>query len=118
MNTLINYLKVLLIPIGFVLIAPLIVGIFNLLGVKTINIIILIVMIITMLISGFFIGKNVNKKGYINGLAFGALTSLIFFILSLLFKNNYQINTLIYYAILIASSTVGSILGIQKKTND
>ena len=71
-----------------------------------------------MIISGYILGVKSDKRGALNGLIFGSITSLIFFILSLLFKNNYQINTIIYYLILVVSSVVGSIFGIQKKTND
>ena len=115
MNLFIKYLKVLAIPFGVMLILPLILGLFNLISVNTSNIIVLIIMIITMFASGFMIGKKATKKGYMNGLILGIITSLLMFLLSLIFKNSYQINTIIYYAIIVVASTVGSMFGIQKR---
>ena len=70
-----------------------------------------------MIISGFFLGKKSNKNGYLKGIIFGLITILLFFIISLIFKNEYKISTIIYYTILVVSSTVGSMFGIQNKTN-
>ena len=70
-----------------------------------------------MIISGFFLGKNLHKNGYLKGIIFGLITILLFFIISLIFKNEYKISTIIYYTILVVSSTVGSMFGIQNKTN-
>ena len=117
MDIFIKYLKVLAIPIGTTLILPLFLSLFNLFGLKTSNILILVLMVITMIISGFIIGKKANKKGYINGLVLGFITSLLLFLMSLVFKNNYEINTIIYYSILTVASIVGSMFGINKKTN-
>lgn len=115
MNNIIKFLKVMVIPIGFVFIFPLFLAILNLLKIKTYNIMILIFMVIVSLISGFIIGKKSNKKGYLNGLILGIVFCLFIFIFSLLFKNNYTINTFIYYLIIIVSSSIGSMFGIQKK---
>ena len=117
MNTFIKYLKVLAIPLITSLILSLFLSIGNLLNIKTSNIVILIFMVIAMLISGFILGKQTNKRGLVNGLILGFITSLLFFIISLIFKNTYQINTILYYMILTVSSIVGSVIGIQKKTN-
>jgi len=117
MNTLINYLKVLIIPVGVLIVAPLILGIINLFGLKTYPIIILIIMLITSMISGFLIGKKTNKKGYLSGLALGLIICLLFFLLSLFNEDTYHFNTLIYNLIIIVASIFGGMLGIQKKNN-
>ncbi|MDD2409624.1 MAG: TIGR04086 family membrane protein [Bacilli bacterium] len=118
MNQIIKYLKVMVIPVSFVFIFPLILGILNLLKIKTYNVTILIFMVIISLISGFLIGKKSEKKGYLNGLILGILFCLFLFIFSLLFKDSYNINTIIYYLIIIVSSSIGSMFGIQKKETD
>ena len=115
MNLVIKYLKVLIIPIGVLLLFPLILGLFNLLGLKTSKVLCLIIMIVTLLISGFMIGKKVVNKGYLNGIVLGISLSFIMFVFSLFFDNQYHINTIIYYVILIISSTIGSMFGIQKQ---
>lgn len=100
------------------MVLPLLLSIGNLLGINTANIIILIIMAITMIINGFILGKNSTKRGYIKGLILGLIISLIFFLLSLLFKNTYSLNTFIYYLVLITSSIIGSMLGIQKSNKN
>lgn len=84
---------------------------------KTSNIAILIILIISAFISSFMLGKHTEKKGYISGLIMGLTLCVFFFILSLFFNHNYQFNTLIYYLILICSTTLGSMFGIQKNPN-
>lgn len=116
-SSVIKYFKVLLIPIGATIFIPLLLSIVNLIGLKTSNLLILIMMSIVMIISGFFLGKKSNKNGYLKGIIFGLITILLFFIISLIFKNEYKISTIIYYTILVVSSTVGSMFGIQNKTN-
>ena len=96
------------------MIIPLILAIFNLLNVKTNNIVIIILMSIIMLISGLFIGKKSLKRGYLNGLLLGFITCLLFFLISLIFKTNYHLNSLIYYLLIIISSCFGSMIGMQK----
>lgn len=96
------------------MIIPLILAIFNLLNVKTNNIVIIILMSIIMLISGLFIGKKSLKRGYLNGILLGFITCLFFFLISLIFKTNYHLNSLIYYLLIIISSCFGSMIGMQK----
>lgn len=115
MNQIIKYLKVMVIPIGFVFVLPLFLAILNLLKLKTYDVVLLIFMIIISLISGFLIGKKSSKKGYLNGIILGIAFCLFLFIFSLLFKNNYTINTFVYYLIIIVSCSIGSMFGIQKK---
>ncbi len=113
-DKLINYGKIMVIPFGVILLSPIILSILNLIGVKTYDIMILIIMVITSLITGFFVGRKSDQKGYINGIVFGLLLTLIMFILSLFFKDKYGLETIIYYLIIISSCTVGSMIGIQK----
>jgi putative membrane protein (TIGR04086 family) len=95
----------------------LIISLLNLIGLKSYSFIPLIVMIITNLISGYIIGKKSIKKGYINGIALGLITTSLMFLLSLIFKNTYQINTVIYYLVIVVSTSIGSMFGIQKNNS-
>lgn len=113
--TIIKYLKSMIIPLGILFILPLILGILNLLGIQTSKVIILIIMAIGTFISGFYLGRNSLKKGYLQGALLGIILSLLLFLISLLFKNTYTISSLIYYIIIIISSMIGASLGIQKK---
>lgn len=110
-----KYLKSMIIPLGIVFIFPILLGILNLLGVQTSKVVILVVMAIGTFISGFYLGKNSLKKGYLRGALLGIILSLVLFLFSLLFKNTYTFSSLIYYIIIIISSMIGASLGIQKK---
>lgn len=117
MNLIINYLKVLVIPLVFVFAFPLILAILNLFGVFSTKLITIIFFGIIALYSGYKLGRTVNKRGFIHGLALGVILSLFMFVFSLLFHNHYLFNTLIYYIIICLSSLIGASLGIQKSDN-
>ena len=103
-----------IVPLGIVLVLPLLLGIINLLGVQT-NKVVILIMAIGTFISGFYLGRNSLKKGYLQGALLGIILSLILFLFSLLFKNTYTASSLIYYIIIVISSMIGASLGIQKK---
>lgn len=113
--TILKYLKSMMVPLGIVLVLPLLLGIINLLGVQTSKVVILVIMAIDVFISGFYLGRNSLKKGYLQGALLGVILSLILFLFSLLFKNTYTASSLIYYIIIVISSMIGASLGIQKK---
>lgn len=75
------------------------------------------IIFISFLGCGIFMGNKVNKKGYFEGLKFGFSTVIIFILLGFLFKNKININSLIYYLVLIVTATIGSMIGINKKKN-
>ena len=118
LNNVVSYLKILAIPLGVIIFSPLILAFFNIVGVKTYSLVILIIMSITAFISGFLVGRRAKQKGYINGIIFGAVLVFLLFIFSLFGENNYSIHSFIYYLIIILSSTVGSMFGIQKKISE
>ena len=64
-------------------------------------------------IFGIMNGKTSVKKGYIEGLKLGGLIILILMILNLIFYRKFSLNIFIYYLIIIASSTFGSVIGIN-----
>lgn len=69
-----------------------------------------------MFIIGLILGKQSDSKGYLNGLLLSVITILLLVITSLIFKFPLNINTLIYYVILIITTVLGSMIGINKKT--
>ena len=115
MNKILSYLKVLIIPIGIFFIIPLILSIFNLFGIGINKLFLIIMSSLIMFISGFLIGKKQTKKGFISGLILGF--SFIFFlsIFGLIMNLDWNIGRVVYYVILVMSSVLGSILGINKK---
>lgn len=87
----------------------------NLITGNTFKIIKIIIPITSYFIAGFIMGRNSSKKGYLNGLSIGAIITFIFLILSLIFKCKIGISTIIFYLVYLVSSTIGSMIGINKK---
>ena len=73
--------------------------------------------IIGFFVGGFLIGKKSIKKGYIEGLKFSLIIIFIMILISIIFKS-FKYKSLIYYLILIISSIIGSMIGINKKNKD
>lgn len=113
-NKIINYGQALIVPLVIIILAPIFLAILNMLGVKTYDIIPLIIMIIISLIAGLTIGSKIDKHGYLHGIILGIVLSLIMFLFSLIFDSSYKLSSLIYYLIIVGSTTVGSMIGIQK----
>ncbi len=118
-----KYLKVLIYIIVPTIILNIILSVlyyFNLLSSGIINYLKLFIILISMLIGGIYIGKAATKKGWLEGLKVGLEVIIILFIIGYLaFDKGITIKNLIYYFILILSSTLGSMIGInkRKKTN-
>lgn len=115
MKLLNKYIKPLIIFFISLLIIPFILTILNLFGLNTSRIEIIIISAILMLILGFILGRSCINKGYLNGLLFSSTTILIMVIISLIFSFKLNINSLIYYIILLFSTVFGSMLGISLK---
>ncbi len=110
-----KYVEVLLIPVVSVLLLPLVFSLFNLLHVEVAPFLYLATTIIMTFITGIFVGKVSSQKAYLKGLAFGLMLVAIMFLFSLFMKAQMTWFTIIYYLILVISSTLGSMIGITKK---
>ena len=110
-----KYLSIFIFPIASILILPIIMSILNIFNISLNKIIITIIMILIMLISGFILGNHIEEKGYLKGLIYGVSISLIMFILSLILLSEHSFYSLIYYLIITASTTLGTMIGINKK---
>lgn len=109
------YIKPLIIFFISLFAIPLILTIQNLFNIETSRIEIIIITSILMLILGIILGRKVNSKGYLNGLLLSTISILFIVILSLIFKYTLNINSLIYYIILLFSTVFGSMIGISLK---
>ena len=76
-----------------------------------------IIGIISFIIGGYFIGNKSTKKGYIKGIKFSLILIIFMIIISIIF-NTFKYKSIIYYLVLIISSTIGSMIGINKKNKD
>ena len=81
------------------------------------NFIKLIIPIISIFISSFILGKNTQKKGFIEGLKLSLIFLGLIFVISLMVKLKLEITTFIYYILIILSSMLGASIGINIKPN-
>ena len=89
---------------------------FNIIGTTFIKVLKIISIIISFMIGGFYIGKKSGSKGYIEGLKISFASIAILFLLNLLrFNNLFSTDLLVLYIMIIISTTLGSIIGINKK---
>ena len=119
MKTLKKYGKTLGLFTIIILLLSLIFSLFNLGGLMNFNttsILFMILMIMIFLIIGYRFGKNAVKKGYIEGLKIGfCLILVLLFINVVFYKSNFSLERIIYYIVLILSSIMGSMLGINRQ---
>ena len=88
----------------------------NIMHTKATDTIIMIGMILFFIIIGFEYGKKAQAKGYLEGLKIGASLILLLIIINLLFyQTGFSLSRFVYYVVLILSSTLGSMVGINKK---
>jgi putative membrane protein (TIGR04086 family) len=88
---------------------------FNLLGDTTVNVIKLLIAIISIAVAGFIVGSSCDKKGWLEGFKLAGIIIVLFFLLTIIFHLGLSTKTIIYYLIIIASSTIGSMIGISRK---
>ncbi len=74
----------------------------------------IVILIISSLASGFYIGLKSEKKGYLNGLILSSII-IVCLLISSLFLTKFKLATLIYYLIITTVITLGSMLGINRK---
>lgn len=114
-----KYLMALVYIISSLFILTLILTILNYFDLVSINVLKYLKLfagILSLLIGGLYIGKNSNEKGYLEGIKLGSIFIFILFLFNILgLGNGIRFALFIYYIILIASSMLGSMIGINKK---
>ena len=89
---------------------------FNIIKDNSISIFKISIILISVLIGGFIIGKKSQKKGWFEGLKLSLIIIIILLFMKLIiFKNPFSVNNLLYYAIIIITTMFGSMIGISKK---
>lgn len=87
---------------------------FNIIGDKLYSFSKLIILLSSIFINSFILGRNTNNKGYLEGIRYGFIFILILFILTI-FLSDIRLKILIYYIIIMTTSILGSMVGISKK---
>lgn len=91
---------------------------FNIFTSNLTNIVKLIIVIVSMFIGAFLLGKKTLKKGYIEGIKYSIIFIVLLVIINLLFVKEFNVKSIIYFLIIIISSTFGSMLGIKNKSQN
>ena len=120
MNRLINYLKFIGIFLIIELAITFIISILNLLGISSgiTSLIIFIFNIILFFTLSFINARKKQKRGYLEGLLIGLIfITLMYLIKVILINNSVNITTIIYYIILLITSILGGMFGINKKSD-
>ena len=119
LNKLKSYFKVILIGLLFMIAFAFLLGVlqnFNLFYGKVSEIFMFIYMAILFFIIGFLVGKKATRKGYLEGIKISLSLIFILIVINVLFyQTGFSLERTIYYFILILSSTMGSMIGINKK---
>ena len=119
MKTLKKYGKTLGIFLICILVLSLIVSLFNIANIlytKGSDIMIMIGMVLIFGFIGLQFGRVATEKGYLEGLKIGGSLILVLIVINLLFyRTSFSLERFIYYVVLILSSTLGSMIGINKK---
>ncbi len=79
------------------------------------NILKMIIVLATLFVNAFFLGKSSLKYGIVEGLKLGTIFLLIMIIIKILTNNAFNIRTFIYSFIILLTTSIGSIIGINKK---
>lgn len=112
------YLKYMGLFVLVILGIAIITSLINLSGISTtlINKIAVILSAISFFFVSALASKKTEEKGYILGIKLGLLfVLLLLFINLIIFKSNFNVDRLIYYIILIASSILGGSFGKNLK---
>lgn len=103
--------------LAFIILSTIILTIFNyfnIIGSKGISILKFILPVLGIVTVSYILGKKSCKRGYLEGLKLGITIILLFIIIALITKT-FSINALIYYLILLLSSILSSMIGINRK---
>lgn len=91
----------------------------NIINISIVNIFSYIIPFISLFIGGIIMGKNSQKKGWLEGLKFGLIVTIILFMLNFLgFDQGYTKDNIILYIIVMIASILGGMMGINFKKID
>lgn len=110
-----KYLYFALVPVATIILTSIIFSILNLFKISIHPSLYLIIMILLSLTLGYLTGINCKDKGYLKGLICGAIFIAIMFLISIIITRDIKIFTLLYYLIILTSTTLASMIGVNKK---
>lgn len=75
----------------------------------------LFTLLINILINSYILGKVASSKGYLEGLKNGFIFIGLFLVISLILRLKLPLKSILYYFIILLTSTLGSMVGISRK---
>ena len=100
----------------------LVITIFNYIGLFSLSIVnafSYITPFIALFIGGLLLGKESNNKGWLEGIKYGLICIVIFFIFNFLaFNQIFNTKSIILYIVTLIASILGGMIGINMKKND
>ncbi len=119
-----NYLKKLIKIIASTLISIIVLGFiltifyyFDLINNNIYNIMKMVIVLLSLFINALILGKNSTKYGLVEGLKLSAIILIIMFILKLITNSSFDIRTIIYSIIILLTTSIGAVIGINKNGN-
>lgn len=109
--------KVLLITFSSIIVLGLLLNTlyyFDIISNNIYNIMKMVIILLTLFINALILGKNTDKYGILEGLKLGASFLLVMMIIKVITNNAFDIRTVIYSLIIILTTSIGSIIGINK----
>lgn len=91
---------------------------FNIIDNNIYNIMKLIIILASIFVNSFILGKISTKYGFVEGLKLGAIILVIMLIMKIISGSSFDIRTFIYSIIILLTSSIGSVIGINKKVSD
>lgn len=88
---------------------------FNIISSTFYNILKIIILLLNIFISNFILGKKAISKGYLEGLKSSIIIILLLLVFSFLLNLSLHPKIIIYYLIIIGTSILGSMIGINQK---
>ena len=88
---------------------------FNIINNNIMNIIKIIIPLFALALSGFIVGKNALKNGWLEGIKIGMIIITLIILINLIFIRDINSRNFVFYLLLLLSSTLGSMFGINKK---
>ncbi len=68
-----------------------------------------------LLLTGISLGKKATNRGYLEGIKLGTFTIVLFTLLTLLTSQDLKLKLLLYDLIILITSILGGMIGINKK---
>ena len=88
---------------------------FNIIGPNLNKVLKIVIILLNIFISSFILGKNTISKGYLEGIKFALIIIPIFIFISLITHSKLELKVILYYIIILITSNLGSMIGINRK---